>query len=378
MPISDIPRRARELGRIRAGEYKPSDNHPTSTETWRLTSPHHNLLEVAQVIYGGNLEAMDRKDSADRFQLLTESDRLQVVVPPQDVSENQWYELYTSAGLKRRCDGEYLQAGADFDPTTPGLCPCDPDRRECRATTHLQLILPDLPDVGTWRLTTRSIYAAAELPQQVEFLTMAASFPRAVLVLDPRTTKKPGGGRHNYNVPILTTDATISQILSGAHAGDGPAGITGESPPPALPPAAPPDNPGSYPPPLAAAAPEPVAPTNNPIQPPRPLETILAPLEAALETRPGQLPHAAALTDWLEKIYEASEHPGIRLWDNTTLDELAVKHLKAFRDFGALDMVSDSFLSRAAASSVPDLRTFATRLWLEASTYVNERKTNRQ
>jgi hypothetical protein len=90
---------------------------------------------------------------------------------------------------------------------------CDPADRECKLTTHILVVLPDLPDVGVWRLRTGSWYAASELPGTLDLLLQTGvPLPPAVLAIDQRTVKR-DGQTHRFNVPVLRIDRTITELL---------------------------------------------------------------------------------------------------------------------------------------------------------------------
>lgn len=373
MPITDIDHRARTLGRIRAGEFDDAKGHPTAGTTWRLTSPWAHLLEAAAELYGGSVTALDRADTDDRYQLTTDTSELDVVIPPQSIDDAQWYEAYTAAGLAARCDGVTVTAGTYLKEHNtdqhPPACVCNPDNRRCKPTTRLNFVLPDLPDVGVWRLTTRSIYAAAELPAQLELLFARSQYPTAVLALEARSTKS-SGETHRYTVPILRIRSTLTNILAGGSPPKPPAGEIGAaSTPPTVLDAAPPlQNPSDE----ADAAPPATNLEDEPHTPPQkeltPLERNLVDLGAFLDDHhPYNLPNAADVIRFCQTLYEV----GIPLdiWDKT-LDELAAARLKAFRGpTESLDVAVNTFAARAEAVDLPELRTFATRLWMEAQTF---------
>lgn len=387
MPITDIDHRARTLGRIRAGEFDDDTGRPTSGTTWRLTSPHRHLLDHAEAIYGGHVEALDRKDTDDRFQLTTNSDTLDVIIPPQDVAAGQWWEAYTAAGLQARCDGNVVIDGAYFrnhdTDQHPPACVCtNLDKRRCKPTTRINFILPDLPDVGVWRLTTRSIYAAAEMPTQIDFLFRRAQYPNAILALEERSTKT-GDGVHRFTVPIIRIEDTLISILAGDGSSQATAGALGggDTPPPIDPGSLAPDDdarvpPPQIPPPEASKPPPPTDPEASEADThettPTPLERNLGALASYLDdNHPYQLPNAPAILKFCTDLFTLGESTGI--WQGQTLDSLATARIKAFRGgpADALDVAGDTFTARAEAVDLPELRTFATRLWMEAQTFVD-------
>lgn len=216
MPLLDIQRRMRELGRIRTGQQVASGNgrkRPAKLEHFRLTSPSRPLIEAAAVAYGGQVRAWE-----GQWEVLTTADTIDVVIPPGQ-SISQWYEMWSGGGCQRRCDGR-----TNVLTDTPCACPADPaDRRElaasggaCKPTTRLNVILPDIPDLGVWRLESHGYYAAAELSGTVDVLEAADRLLPARLRLEPRESKKPGKPTAQYMVPVLELPTVrISELMGG-------------------------------------------------------------------------------------------------------------------------------------------------------------------
>lgn len=210
MTIAATQRRLRELGRIRIGA-KDERGYPTRLDVFRLTSPSKELLRAASGYWGGiPQEWVGAPGEGKQYELVTESDTLEVWVPRQDVAGKQLMELYTKAGIQRRCDGEFeLRSGR--------ACLCDPADRECTPTTHVLFMLPQLPDVGTWRLTTHGWNAAAELPATIELLlrmTAEGVEPEGTLAIEVRTSVVDGQTKH-YPVPVLRVPYALADLRHG-------------------------------------------------------------------------------------------------------------------------------------------------------------------
>lgn len=211
MPVEGIANRFRELGRLKFGE--DLGDRPGQLRTWRLTSPAVGLIDAAAVLYGGT--PIRTETGAE---LVTETPDLDVLIPPQDLEAGQWFELWGAGGLARRCTGAATvtvdHSGAWVET---GPCQCDPAKRACKLRTVLRVLLPELPDLGVWRLSTGSGYAAAELPPAVSaILTLnRGQMAPAVLGLEERTTKRPGQPPNHYVVPILRTRATLAELIAG-------------------------------------------------------------------------------------------------------------------------------------------------------------------
>lgn len=219
MPIDNLPVRYRELGRLKFGE--DLGDRPAQLTTWRLTSPNRELIREAFNLWGGT-----PSQTGDTFEVVTETGELDVLLPAQDLAAGQWFELWGAGGLQRRCSGsalvEYDQDAPDgWRKVAPCLCDEENGPRLCKPTTVLRVLLPQLPDLGVWKLVTRSLYAAAELPPAVDFLLQRAVPAPAVLGLDSRHQKSPGGPRKDYVVPVLRTRSTLLELASPATVAEG-------------------------------------------------------------------------------------------------------------------------------------------------------------
>ncbi|MDP9224872.1 MAG: hypothetical protein M3P18_13715 [Actinomycetota bacterium] len=211
MAVSDITPRLRELGRIRLGDTVPvkgkgDKTRPVKLETFRFTSPFRNLIEVAAKLYGGEVEEWKNAPTeGQQWQVTTETNELAVLIPPsQDPEASLRYELWSGGGRQRLCDG--ITEGLKDVP-----CLCDPSNRECKPRLQLLLLLPQLPDLGVWRLVTQSVFAAMEIPAVFAIFARvheAGGFPAATLRIDQRTSKT-DGTRH-YAVPVLEIDYTLA------------------------------------------------------------------------------------------------------------------------------------------------------------------------
>lgn len=209
MSIVELQKRARRLGEIRLGDTvtKNGKTRPVSLDTFRLTSAAKGLLTQAADLWGGEVVPWDRK-----WQLVTDASELPIIVPPQDPDNVTWYEAWTAAGLQRRCDGETI---VNRDEGLP--CVCDPNHRECRMVTRLQVMLPDLPDVGVWTLSSTGYYAAAEMAMSIQIVMDAAQktglLPAASLAIEHREIKRPNEPLKKFVVPVLRFADPLSTFL---------------------------------------------------------------------------------------------------------------------------------------------------------------------
>jgi hypothetical protein len=206
MPIITLQRRLREIGRIRAGT-KSDKGAPTKLTTWRLTSAQQSVIEQAATLWGGKVEPWD-SPNGPQWQVITNTDSLRVIIP-NGQSATQYYESWKGGGCVRRCDGQ-----TELLSDVPCLCDPDPERRECKPITRLNVMLPDLSDLGQWRLDTGSWYGAGELGGVADLLASAnAEYVPARLRLEQRSVKRPGKPTNRFAVPVIEMDFTLGDVL---------------------------------------------------------------------------------------------------------------------------------------------------------------------
>lgn len=238
-PIHEIRGTTRmpEAGRIRTGAKVPntaknakSDTRPAALETFRFTSPHKDLVEAIAANYGGTVQPWNEPAATiqRQWQVITESNRVRVALPPSDQAFSQDYEAWSGGGCIRRCDGEVCHASQQTDdgavPTTvPCLCAAQ-QVRICKIHSRLNVVLLSDPDCtvpipfrGSWRLETQSEYAAREMAGMVDLVLLAQSsgFTKADLGLEKRRIKRPGEKLKEFVVPTLTLPYSPEQLLSG-------------------------------------------------------------------------------------------------------------------------------------------------------------------
>jgi len=269
----DMQRRGQQTGRIRIGQLVPTVKdpdkmRPAAIDTFRLTTKsEYTAYKVAELL-GGTVQPW-----RSEFEVITRKNVINVLVPPRDAVISQWYEMWSKGGCQRRCDSVTEQISGK-----PCLCPRaqDPDDPEqvraaslerdrlsklktpqgCSRMTRLNVMIPDLPDLGVWRLDTKSFWAAGEMGDKADALQMAREqgiYLPAVLRIEPRE-RIARGETTKFVVPVLELLNTVREIASGALAGGG---IVAQLPP------AP-----SEPPKAITAAP--AAPVAAPAEPARP------------------------------------------------------------------------------------------------------------
>ena len=217
MPIINQQRRLREVGRIRLGEQVPITKRdgtpgtaPKKINSFRFTSSDEQSINAVAALYGGEPKRWDGAPVGEQFELYTETNDIDVIVPPVDLAWSQWFELWSGGGCLRRCDGQ-TNVLNDSD------CACDPDERECKTTTRLSVILVGIDGVGLFRLETHGYNAASELLGTVEILRTLQSRGQMVparLRLEQRQSKR-DGKTFNFAVPVLDLKVNVAAMLTG-------------------------------------------------------------------------------------------------------------------------------------------------------------------
>jgi hypothetical protein len=231
MSLLDRQRQVREIGRIRTGT-KGEKGFPIALDTFRLTTSSHSIVERAAGLWGGTVQPWD-----NQYELVTETAELFVEVPWQDPDQMSYYELWSAAGIKKRCNGVTI---LNTDALPP--CNCDPENRECKPHTRLRLFLPDLTGInGSWMLASTGYFAADELAGVIDEMQRRVDtrqrIPYAVLGLEQRET--PG---KQFVVPTLTFTGAFRDLSDGGGFSSlpSPSDAAGESGSPDSPPGDPP------------------------------------------------------------------------------------------------------------------------------------------
>ena len=218
MSIVALQTRARRLGEIRLGdtETKSGKTFPISLDMFRLTSSAKGLLDQAALLWGGEVVPWQSTPGMNpKWQLVTETDELPVLIPAQDVNNLSWYELWSAGGLQRHCDGESLMNRDDPIP-----CVCNPEDRECKPITRVSFMLPDLPDIGVWLLSSTGYNAAVELGATVAIIVRQMAdtgwLPEATLAIEHREKKIPDQPPHKFVVPVIRTSAPLREFLESS------------------------------------------------------------------------------------------------------------------------------------------------------------------
>lgn len=244
MPILDLQKRARELGRIRLGYQETftkrdgsQGTRPAKLDRFRFTTNSEALINKLAELYGG--EPREWEGGTQKWELVSNATRLPIMVPPQPVS--QWYEFWTAGGCKHRCDGErnvLTDEPCDLEEQVQvGRKKVNPHTEAIKKpTTRLNVVLRDVEGIGVWRTESHGFNAAIELPDVAEFLAQAGGYVNGWLALEQRSSIDTSGDTpqtHHFLVPIIEVDVTPAQLMAGAGRVAAPAlagGPVGETP----------------------------------------------------------------------------------------------------------------------------------------------------
>lgn len=297
MRIINLQRQLRERGRIRLGYSTLTDEgtkRPHKLKHFRFTAPDEPTIEQVARLYGGTPEPWP-DGGRDRYQVITETDRVPIVYTSQFGGISQSYEVWAKGFALRRCD--------TVTCWTPGrkrfesqACLCDPDDRDCKLTTRLTVIVPELHGLGTWRLETHGWYGGIEIATAIDMLEAALGAGTridALLGLEVREVRRLIDGKavvRKFAVPTFDIITSVAALGRGGAAGGAALGMTAASTPavgaaPALPPA---------PPPAPPAAPNGWQPVDQEALPPAPLVSVADQL-AQVETPPPRRANSAPL-----------------------------------------------------------------------------------
>lgn len=235
MAIHDLQRRIAERGRIRIGVQaatRSGKKAPRKLNAFRFTSGDRAVIDAVTGLYGGATEAW-RNGSQDQWETITDARDIPILLPPSEMAFSQFYETWAKGFCTRRCDGRW-------DTVRDQACDCDPEARECKATTRLSVILPEIPGLGTWRLESHGYYAAVELAAAVELIDRELAAGRLVparLLLVEREVRRLIAGQakvHQFVVPMIDVDLTAFAAAGVAGTVEGHPGIQLTASTPAL------------------------------------------------------------------------------------------------------------------------------------------------
>jgi hypothetical protein len=228
--IRTMQKQARELGRLRTGYSVPNEDptkrpRPVKSKTWVVSSHAEHYVAAAAKAWGGKVERWQPQgNGAPQFRVITEAEQLDAILPPGDPL-SQANEMWNKGGCVRRCDGEteqisrhpclcFAEHGPEWHLLRQDIRTKD---KVCAATSRLSVVLPDMPDVGVWRVESHSFYAANELAGTVDMVlsgTGGKGLVPVTLRIEPRT-RVAGGKTKHFPVVVVELRVTTRQALSG-------------------------------------------------------------------------------------------------------------------------------------------------------------------
>lgn len=215
MPILDLQMRMRQLGEIRIGHVVKTGKirdgkevtRPAKLSKFRFTSPSKEILAEVAKLYGGEVQPWTPANGGPtEFEVYSTATRLPVVIPPRD-AVSQWYELYQGSKCIRRCDGR-------TEMKQDRACMCNPENRQCKITTRVNVMLRDVPALGQWLLITKGYNAAVTLPPAAELLAQAGGYVPGWLGMEEKSAVV-NEQITRFMVPTLDVEVTPLALMSG-------------------------------------------------------------------------------------------------------------------------------------------------------------------
>lgn len=224
--IMTMKRQAAELGRIRTGYSRPNPKPngrpiPVKSKTFILTSHSREYVAAAAELYGGRVEQWTPQGQpVAQWRVITEATELRAILPAGDPL-SQSYEMWSGGGCSRRCDGVTERLS-----DRPCICldrygddwherPAD---EVCRPTSRVGVFLPDLPDLGVWRLETKSHYAADALAGGLDIVLQASGGTGMMPVrmwIEQRKAVRNGKTKQFQVVMVVPSLPKLRHALSG-------------------------------------------------------------------------------------------------------------------------------------------------------------------
>jgi hypothetical protein len=224
--IMTMKRQAAELGRIRTGYSRPHPEAgrrpiPVKSKTFVLSSHSRDYIAAAAELYGGRVEQWTpQNQSVAQWRVITEATELRAILPAGDPL-SQSYEMWSGGGCSRRCDGVTERLSGE-------ACVClarygeDWHERKadevCRPTSRVGVFLPDLPDLGVWRLETKSYYAADALAGGLDTVLQATEGRGLMPVrmwIEQRSAVRGGKTKQFQVVMVVPSLPKLRHALSG-------------------------------------------------------------------------------------------------------------------------------------------------------------------
>lgn len=246
MSVLDIQRSGQQIGRIRIGQQVSTGKtnkdgsekmRPARLDTFRFTTGSKVAADAIAELFGG--EVREWAGHRGQYEVITRESAIGVTIPPRDAIVSQHYEFWSAGGCQRRCNSQVQESGAECEcphAADPGnaeevanaalkraeLAKLNPPRA-CKLITRINVMIPDLPGLGVFRIDTHSYYAAREIGDAAALMQMARDkglFLPAILRIDHRQ-RVANGQTTPYPVPVLEVLATFRALATGQIAAGG-------------------------------------------------------------------------------------------------------------------------------------------------------------
>ncbi|MER7350965.1 hypothetical protein ABT390_36780 [Streptomyces aurantiacus] len=224
--ILTMQRQAAELGRIRTGYSRPNPDPkkrpiPVKSETFVFTSHRRNYVAAAAELWGGEVEQWTpQNQSIAQFRVISQAQQIEAILPAGDPL-SQSYEMWSGGGCARRCDGETEKLSRK-----PCLCLAQfgdewhlrSAREVCRPTSRINVMLADMPDLGVWRLESKSYYAADAMAGGLDIVLQATGGESLMPVrmwIEQRSAVRNGKTKNFPVVMVVPSLPKLRHALSG-------------------------------------------------------------------------------------------------------------------------------------------------------------------
>ena len=187
--ILDLQRQHSVTYRIRLGEMV--NGAPKRLDgRIRITSPNLAVVSAFVDVYGGATHRWQNQYGT----YLARADLPILLIPPDPLSQS--YEYWQGGVCQRRCDG-FEQSSGDECVCPFGLEAKNGDT-DCRPTTRLAVVCPEVRVLGVGMLVTHSRIAAKSLPAAIETITPALAQGLVVPAVLRIVSKKAAGKWYSY------------------------------------------------------------------------------------------------------------------------------------------------------------------------------------
>lgn len=234
--IATLQRQARELGRLRSGTFDPTKGGkgaPQRSKTWIFTSASQEQVEAAAALWGGKAEQWQPQGNGEpQWRTITERSSIDAILPHGDPLSSS-YETWSAGGSQRVCDGQVEKLSGQ-----PCLCRAKfgetfwenaPANTTCKITTRLGVILPDMPDLGWYRVETHSYHATNFMVDMIDTIRAAVGPMRLIPVnlrIEPRTKVSSGKTKRFPVIVVSLRGATAGQLLAATMENGGELGTS--------------------------------------------------------------------------------------------------------------------------------------------------------